>query len=97
MFCSEAAICLVQLLRYQCKLKITISLLLDLPCTFSAHYSQESPDENPVLDRHPVYSNIVFGAGFSGRSEETVAIFCTCTSVSLLLHNNYKACIVRKR
>ena len=30
--------------------------------------SQESPDHNPVLDSHPVYKNIVIGAGFSGNN-----------------------------
>ena len=29
---------------------------------------QVSPDENPVLDRHPQYMNIVIGAGFSGNA-----------------------------
>ena len=29
-------------------------------------YLQVSPDENPVLDRHPQFSNIIIGAGFSG-------------------------------
>ena len=28
---------------------------------------QMTPDENPVLDRHPSYSNIIIGAAFSGN------------------------------
>ena len=49
-----------------------------IQCFVFSYYSQESPDENPILDKHPVYSNIVFGAGFSGRSEGTLAIVCPC-------------------
>lgn len=28
---------------------------------------QNTPDEDFILDRHPQYSNIIIGAGFSGR------------------------------
>ena len=26
-----------------------------------------TPDKDPVIDRHPLYSNIIIAAGFSGR------------------------------
>ena len=35
---------------------------------------QVTPDYNPVLDRHPVHSNIVFGAGFSGMELNHVCV-----------------------
>ena len=30
--------------------------------------SQTTPDSDFILDRHPVYSNVVIGAGFSGNA-----------------------------
>ena len=36
---------------------------------------QVTPDYNPVLDRHPVHSNIVFGAGFSGMELNHVCVW----------------------
>lgn len=35
---------------------------------------QESPDWNPVLDKHPQYPNIIMGFGFSGMSNGYVAV-----------------------
>ena len=32
--------------------------------------SQTTPDSDFILDRHPVYSNVVIGAGFSGNAAD---------------------------
>ncbi|XP_064395322.1 peroxisomal sarcosine oxidase-like isoform X1 [Halichondria panicea] len=37
------------------------------PSIYEACMYTESPDEDPVLDRHPLYPNIIMGAGFSGH------------------------------
>ena len=39
-------------------------------------YSQESPDYNPVIDKHPHHHNIIIAAGFSGiyYRETTIAL-----------------------
>ena len=45
----------------------TVSVFLSF-CTISTEcIVQMSPDDNPVLDRHPHYDNIIIAAGFSGR------------------------------
>lgn len=36
-------------------------------CTLTPWLPQNTPDEDFILDRHPKYSNIIIGAGFSGR------------------------------
>ena len=33
----------------------------------AVHLMQKTPDGHPFLDRHPVISNVVIGAGFSGQ------------------------------
>ena len=38
---------------------------------------QKTLDENPILDRHPIYSNVIFGAGFSGKNMLTTEFRAT--------------------
>ncbi|XP_064399922.1 peroxisomal sarcosine oxidase-like isoform X2 [Halichondria panicea] len=37
------------------------------PSIYEACIITKTPDEHPIIDRHPGHSNIVFGAGFSGH------------------------------
>lgn len=41
------------------------------PHTLTLWLPQNTPDEDFILDRHPKFSNIIVGAGFSGRQEHS--------------------------